>query len=184
VQEHYLTQAWEKAGLATQGGAYLYSRPGAVALPQTLIAQAKAQAFSQQQPTVVALDGGDSPDQALVAPVVLGGHPVGALQLHRLGGEMAQQSWTDAELTLVQAVLDQVAQTAESLRLFEETRERAAREQAIREITDKLRAAPSLTALLEVASRELGQRLGAPHTVLELGIDSSTELAGPKNGQQ
>ena len=79
----------------------------------------------------------------------------------------------------MQAVTDQVGQTAENLRLFNETRERGRREQAIREVTDKLRAAPNLDMLLEIAAREIGQRLGVRHTVLELGTEA--ELSG--NGQ-
>ena len=73
--------------------------------------------------------------------------------------------------------MDQVAQTAENLRLFEETRQRAGREQTIREITEKMPAAPNLNVLLETASRELGQRLEVRHTVLELRIEAD------RNGQ-
>lgn len=62
-------------------------------------------------------------------------------------------------------------------RLLAEAERRARHEQAIRDITDKLGAAPNLQALLETAARELGQRLEVPHTVLEVGID-------PNNGGQ
>jgi GAF domain-containing protein len=86
------------------------------------------------------------------------------------------RQWSEQELALVQAIAEQVAQTAENLRLFEDTQERAGREANIREITDKLRAAPNLDALLETASRELGQRLGVPQTVLELGVETEQAL--------
>ena len=82
------------------------------------------------------------------------------------------RDWSEDELALIDAVADQVAQTAENLRLFEETRQRAGREAAIREITDKLRAAPNMDLLLETAARELGSHIGVRHTVLELGIDA------------
>ena len=80
---------------------------------------------------------------------------------------------------------EQIAQTAENLRLFEETRQRAGREEVIREITDKLRAAPNLDYLLETATRELAQHLGVRHTVMELGIETepqSPPVRTTKNG--
>ncbi len=86
--------------------------------------------------------------KAIVAPVTLGDETIGALQLH------------------------QVAQTAENLCLFEEIRQQAGREQTVREITEKMRAAPNLDVLQETASRELGQSLGVRHNVLELGIEA------------
>jgi GAF domain-containing protein len=95
------------------------------------------------------------------------------LQLHPLKNDY---TWTEDDVALVEAIVDELAQTAESLRLFEETRERANYESTIGEITRKLRAAPSLNALLEVASRELGQRLGVPYTVLEMGIDPDRKI--------
>jgi GAF domain-containing protein len=80
--------------------------------------------------------------------------------------------WNERQVALVRAIADQIAQTAENLRLLEETRQQAGREQTIREITDKLRSAPNLDFLLETAARELAQRLGVRHTVMELGIET------------
>ena len=85
------------------------------------------------------------------------------------------------DLALVEAVADQLAQTAESLRLFEETRQRAGREQVIREITNKLRTAPNLEQLLKIATTELSQRLSAAHAELELGLEGESTPGG--NGQ-
>ncbi len=84
-------------------------------------------------------------------------------------------------MAVIQAVADQVAQAAENLRLFEETRHRAGLEHTIREITDKLRAAPNLNRLLETAARELGQQLDVRHTILEMGIESGASQDG-ENG--
>jgi PAS domain S-box-containing protein len=56
-------------------------------------------------------------------------------------------------------------------RLIFEVEQRATREQAIREITDKLRTASSLKHLVEIATKELQQRLSATHAKLELGLE-------------
>ena len=82
----------------------------------------------------------------------------------------------------VEAVIDQVAQTAENLRLFDDTRKRASREQAIREITDKLRAAPNLESLMDIATKEISQQLSATHAKLDLGIETQQAVTNGGSG--
>lgn len=145
AQARYLEQAWGQEKTAQRQALYHYQRSGA--LPWNSETQSQ---------------------DALAVPIQLQNQTIGVIQLHETDHP---QPWNERELALVKAVAEQIAQAAENLRLFEETRERAGREQAIREITDKLRAAPNLDTLLETAARELGQRLGVRHTVLELGIE-------------
>jgi GAF domain-containing protein len=113
-----------------------------------------------------------------VAPVVLQNITIGDLQLYDAD---PNRQWTESDLALVNTIVDQVAQSAENLRLFEETRERAGREQMIRQITDRLRAAPNLQRLVEIATQELAQRLPATHAKLELGLQA--EHAQNDNGK-
>ncbi len=167
VQEQYIQQQWQ-SGQAAQGIDYLYTQTNAPTLAEQIIDQAKQYARHQDRPTLVEV----ADQRAVTAPVKLGDRKIGTLQLHNALAERSEQVWSEQDLELVEAVVDQVAQAAERLRLFEETRERATREATIREITDKLRAAPNLDVLLETAARELGSRLGVRHTVLELGINN------------
>lgn len=119
--------------------------------------------------------------ESIVAPLVLGDRTIGALQLHRAGTaasditERGNQRWNDADLNFVQAVLDQVAQSAENLRLFEETQERAGRERVIREVTDRLRAAPNLDRLLEIATTEISHLFPVAHAELSLHVEGQPE---------
>jgi GAF domain-containing protein len=99
----------------------------------------------------------------------LGGKPIGALQLHQVGSKAADQAWTEQDLALVEAILDQVAQTAENLRLFEETRERASFEQVVGEISQKLRQASSMETLVKTAAEELSRVLGTSHSLVKVG---------------
>jgi hypothetical protein len=46
-------------------------------------------------------------------------------------------------------------------------------------ITDRLRAAPNLNTLVNVAARELGEQLGVPHLLFELGPEPGSS---PKPG--
>ncbi|MEM7347638.1 MAG: GAF domain-containing protein, partial [Chloroflexota bacterium] len=77
--------------------------------------------------------------------------------------------WTTEEIELVEAIVEQMAQTAENLRLFDETQERASRERTIRQITEQMRSVTSLDDLVKTTAKALGQQLSAGHAVIELG---------------
>lgn len=196
AQDRYRVQSWDSARFSEELGRYVYNRATTDQPDLEFSRQIKEQAATADAATIVAPTQrnqtadpqsdslpDEEPVSVVVAPIVLGNEKIGTFQLYRAASEQpADQpaTWTETDLALIEAVLDQVAQTAENLRLFDETRERAAREQTIREITDKLRTSPNLDILLETAARELGSRLGVRHTVIELGIDP---LAKPGNGQ-
>ncbi len=171
AQQRYLQQSWSRVVQTRQGGEYHYQRSGAPELSQAAKTWLEEAAVAGEQMIVVDTPGQNEVEHpAIMAPIQLQAQVIGTIQLH--DPEAAQvRHWSEQELALIQRVADQVAQVAENIRLFEETRERFGREQTIRQVSDRLRAATSLESLLETAARELGQRLGARHTVLELGIE-------------
>jgi GAF domain-containing protein len=189
TQKRYLEQAWQKSS-AQKDLRYHYSLPNAPDLDKATLTQVKQTALTQTQTVTITLNNPSDLDadldktyntpktKSIVSPIKLYNQNIGAVQIHPASSD---QTWTEADLALAEAVIDQLAQSAESLRLFEETRERAEREHTIRAITDKLRAAPNLDTLLETAARELGARLGVRHTVLEMGI--APEIL-PHHGQK
>jgi GAF domain-containing protein len=186
AQELFLEQAWQKAKLTSPDSQYLYKEAGMAVVDDAqrqMFVKARKEALTTSRPRVVSLEDSSSARKALVAPINLRGKPIGDVQLYTSD----PGAWTEDNLALIEIVLDQLAQSAENLRLFEETRERASREQTIREITDKLRTATSLEELVQITSRELGEHLSAEHAVMELGLEpelnstSASELAG--NGQ-
>lgn len=209
THEHYMERSWQKTAIAAQGGQYHYNRPDVAALDERILSEAEQLALAQDRPTLVTLNDNDfgsesiqeEPDKihtvlhspglpgrpapgnpkSIVSPITLQDKIIGTLQLHPTTHD---QTWTEDDLAIVEAVVDQLAQSAENLRLFDETRERASRERTIREITDKLREAPNLDALLETAARELGQRLGVRHTVLELGIEAEVRSDDNRENRQ
>jgi GAF domain-containing protein/HAMP domain-containing protein len=178
AQEQYLTQSWQKTKGVRHQRQYLYARPGAAPLDETkqqIFEQMQEQSATRNEPTILTANR-DS--KSLVAPVTLHNHTIGAIQLHNIKG----QSLGEDDLAIIEAVVDQLAQSAENLRLFDAIHERASREQTIREITDKLRAAPNLERLVTLATEELGRRLSATHAELELGLEPGQPAAG--NGYQ
>jgi GAF domain-containing protein/HAMP domain-containing protein len=183
LQQQYVEQAWNRAKITRRGLNRVDFNLGELTtLDESVINQARKEALKQQEPVVVTItpehikanEAGheSSVHQTLVAPVVLRNTTIGNLQLHELD---PNRRWTENELAFINAVIDQVAQAAENLRLIEETRERAAREQAIREVTDRLRSAPNLERLTTIAAEELGRYLSATHTKLKLGVEPVTK---------
>ncbi|MBN1993717.1 MAG: GAF domain-containing protein, partial [Anaerolineae bacterium] len=180
AHERYLAQSWQKARMITQSGQYHYTRPQVADLPEEMLTQARQQALGQDRPAIIPLkpehisENQDRSPTTLVAPVTLRNKTIGALQLHPTRDD---QQWTEDDLAIVEAVVDQLAQSAESLRLFGETRQRVGLEQTTREITDKLRQAPTLEILARTASEELSKVLGVSHSLVRIGVEARP-LAG------
>ena len=72
-------------------------------------------------------------------------------------------------------VLGYVRDITEQEQLLIQVGRRAERETAIREITDKMRAATSVEELVKTAAIELGQKLSAGHAVLDLGLEQGQD---------
>jgi PAS domain S-box-containing protein len=109
----------------------------------------------------------------LAVPITLGAEVLGVLdvQSDELGG------LNEEDRLLLIGLCGQIAiaietrkAEAERAKLLAEVERRARREQTIREITEKMRAATSLEQLVTVTARELGERLTAGHAVVELGV--------------
>jgi PAS domain S-box-containing protein len=102
---------------------------------------------------------------AISAAIKLRGQAVGNLNLEDIDPD---RKWTAEEKALVETVSEQLAQTIENLRLFEDTQKRASREQLTREITDKMRASPDIDSIIETGLNELARVLNAPRTYVKL----------------
>jgi GAF domain-containing protein len=100
----------------------------------------------------------------------LRGQTIGALGFRR----DEAGDWTADDVAVVQAVVEQVALTLENMRLFEEARGHARREQIIREITTKMRDSTDLDTILQTTVQELAEVLGASRTFVQLGTGSQS----------
>jgi GAF domain-containing protein/HAMP domain-containing protein len=182
AQTRYIGQSWDKARIAAQGAQYHHVKPGTGDLSPDEIIKSKQQTLTQTQPALISLvgssnsgqpdgngpanpAGADGVHKAMVAPVRLRDKAIGAVQLHALDN---QQPWVEQDLEVLEAVVDALAQTAENLRLFDETRQRASREQLTRQITDKVRAAPDVSTIIETGLFELAQALQVSRAYVKL----------------
>lgn len=177
TQERYLAQAWHSVG--TQAYIARTQQPGSLELAESI--QAKLAAAAQQQPQPTLLEGstaeaGSENYRAIVAPIKLQNQVIGSLYFHHSQTTSAP-IWSEQELALVQAITDQVAQAAENLRLFDETRQRADYERLVSDITQKMRQAPTLDLLAKTMAEELGHALGVDHSLVKVGL--KTQPAAP-----
>ncbi len=92
----------------------------------------------------------------LALPIQLRGEVIGAIGARLEGGG----SWSDDDVALAATVTDQLAQTIESLRLLDETQNRATRERLTAEVTSRMRETLDIDTVLQTAVREMGEALG------------------------
>jgi GAF domain-containing protein/HAMP domain-containing protein len=102
----------------------------------------------------------------VVVPVTIQNQVIGQLTVQPPEGKVLSAD----EQSLLSAVSQQLAQKAENIRLFEETQQRATREQIARQIADKIRASRDIEMALKTAATELNKALGTAKAVVNLQI--------------
>jgi GAF domain-containing protein len=118
----------------------------------------------------------------LAAPLVLRGESIGTLAVTRPAG----QRWSRTEIALVEAIAARLVMIADTIRLVEETSQRAAREQQVNEVSATLlQRAASVDSVLQQALSELSSALGSDHISLRIGQPPGEEgrhVEGSENG--
>lgn len=104
----------------------------------------------------------------LSAPLRLRDQTIGALSLEQTGTE---RSWTQDEIELVEEVSEQIALALENARLFEEAQERAIRERAMGEVTNKMRETLNVDTVIRTAVEEIYAMLDLEHVTIHLTDD-------------
>ncbi len=175
IQAKYIEQAWDK----TQGQPqYHYQRSGTTVLNENALEYLHQLAQEQSAEITAASQVQEIAEDdytALIAPIKLQNQIIGTMQLYETD-DTQQRQWTDLEKNLIQAISSQVAQTAENLRLFEQTRQQASREQILRQITEKMRASTSLEQLIRTTTEELSQHFSAEYAMVDLAIQADADL--------
>jgi GAF domain-containing protein len=115
-----------------------------------------------------------APDQAgsneLQVPLMLRGELLGAIVLRR---DPNQPAWTADELSLAKEAAGQVTAALENARLFEEVQARAAREQALSQLTAGFTRTASLETLLKRTAQELGRLPDVAEVSIQVGVNQN-----------
>jgi len=147
VQRRYAEQSWQDvvaSGRAQPGFTYRQNEitPEVEWLPQMRRAVDSGALVAEGEGAAV--------------PLVINRQVVGAI-----GGQHPDgRPWTDEELALIEDVTGRLAQTIESLRLFDETQRRATQERLVSTVTGRMRETLDVETVLQTAAREIGEALG------------------------
>jgi len=109
---------------------------------------------------------------SLVVPVKLRGQVIGVISIKAPSSDRA---WSPDELALSEAVSDRLALALENARLIQDSQVRAAKEQAIGEITTKIGASINMRNVIQTAVEELGRAL--PGSEVEIDFKSNGQSA-------
>ncbi len=82
------------------------------------------------------------------------------------------------DITVLEVLADQIAVGVQNARLFEATLRRAQREQAVIEITGKIRTSGSIDGILRTAVREMRQAMGARQAQIWLNAPAPSDSDG------
>jgi GAF domain-containing protein/HAMP domain-containing protein len=173
VHQQYLLQEWQRYAQQAADLSHEYLLSGWESLAGQPLPAGDA-ALTQGSIVAFSADTGDQ-EAALAVPIKLHGQVIGVLDLQETD---ENRRWTEEEIALAEAVAEQLALALESARLFEQTQARARREALTRQITERIRDAMDVDAMLQTAVRELGQALGAPRVYVRLATDAGGHVDG------
>jgi GAF domain-containing protein/HAMP domain-containing protein len=131
-----------------------------------------------QEETVMQSDGDDG-KAALAIPIRVRGQVIGVLGTSR---PIEAGEWTNEELTLLEALTGQLGEALESARLYRDTQRRAAQEQVMGHIVDRMRRAVDMDALMQTTIQEVASTLGATSAFVQLGV-GATAGNGDEDGE-
>ena len=172
LHEKYMNRAWDKRQIDPAARHHHFTRSDAPAISDTVVSAFHRAATERDNPSIISFDEKLNPaeestgERAIIAPISLRDRTIGTIQIHSPEEDVR---WTDDDLAIVEAVTEQLAQMADNLRLFEETQERASREQLVGNISRKLRQAPDLESLMKVGISEISAVLGVDRAFVHFG---------------
>jgi GAF domain-containing protein/HAMP domain-containing protein len=141
----------------------------------------------EQGATIKGTQPGDGDKLWLAIPIRVRGQVIGVMDTYKPASAGA---WSDEELALLERLVAELEPALESARLYHDTQSRAARERAIRQITEQMRRAVDVEAILQNTVVELAKALGAPRAYVRLGTEDqilgsggSPALGGADGGE-
>lgn len=123
--------------------------------------------FSEQNEDLVyeVGDRADTKAKKIEVPISLRDQILGQITLE------GNDDWTPEQESLIDAVATQAAIALENARLVSESRQVAMRERMLGEINSKIWSSTTIDGVLQTVVKELGKRLDATSTTIELNLD-------------
>lgn len=172
LHRQYLNQEWTKQAQQESSNNYKYTPQGLIPFEEKL--PEIDMVFNSGRPITKSYsisERGGKAHSVLAVPINLRGETIGVIHLQVNEGN--EFTWSENELLTVQTVADQVAQTLESARLFEQTIRRADRERRVLEITSKIRSTNDPQEMLQITLEELKRHLGASQAQIVINMPNN-----------
>lgn len=150
-------QAWDALSANRPDWGYRYNR------------QTVAPVSGPWQPEMVrAVQDGRSliREGSLVTPIRVRNEVIGVLTFRK---KNPIDHWTREEVDTIETLIEQVGQAIDSARLYQETQQRALREQITGEVTARIRESLDIESMLKTAVREVQRALELPEVTVHLG---------------
>ncbi len=106
-----------------------------------------------------------------VFPLMAGGHSIGMVT----GLSSKPLNWTVEQTRQTNSLVEQAATAIQTIRLLQETQQRAEHEALVNSITQKIQRTMTVKSALETAVQELGQALGVHHIQISLTSEENGE---------
>jgi len=129
----------------------------------------------QARQTGQTVRGNGTGEPFLAIPLKVRDQVVGVLGFRKGEGT----DWTAGEMALLEAFVAELEQALESAQLYQETQRRAAREQAIRQVIERMRRTVDVEKILHNTVIELASVLHVPRAYVRLGIGGELQPAAP-----
>lgn len=169
LHRQYLNQEWTRRSSEMGSTSYKFSAQGLSSFDEEL--PEVKMVYESGRPVTRSYteeNQGKSKYSTLAVPILLRGEVIGVIHLSEAAN--TGQSFTESDLVTIQTLSDQLAQTLEGARLFEQTIRRADRERRVLEITSKIRSTNDPQRMLEITLEELKQHLGASQAQIVLNL--------------
>ena len=141
---------WQSLLQSVDGLGYVSLMNGEIAQPSTELDTTMQRALLEGE-SVLSAD-----QRTLNVPISVRGQTIATMRLVK---PSMSEPWTSDEIEDIKTLSVQLSNTLDSARLYQEAQHRAAREQAIGEISAQISAASEVETILQTAAEELGRRL-------------------------
>lgn len=109
-------------------------------------------------------------ERSLAIPIKVGERVIGVIDGRKVEGA---EGWTREETELLEALSSQLNVALEGARLYDESRQRAVREQIVGEIASSMRESLEIERVLQTAAREIGRAMGLAALDVRLSAGNS-----------
>jgi hypothetical protein len=118
-------------------------------------------------------------EQIIVIPMLAGNEVIGTLGIDLL---VRERRFSLEELRLAETLVFQAATAVQNVRLFDQVQARARQEQILRQVSDRVYAAPDAESVLKTAAQEISRILGVEAIAYLSEGDSYDKRDRPNNG--